>query len=60
VIILSAGPSTRPIAEFRITLPRPRDVSEIRLTPQFLELHKLIWSTMREEVMKAYERNQRV
>ncbi len=60
VIILSAGPSTRPIAEFRIDLPRPRDVSEIRMTPQFLELHRLIWSTMREEVMKAYERNQRV
>lgn len=60
VIILSAGPSTRPIAEFQITLPRPRDVSEIRMTPQFLELHKLIWSTLKEEVMKAYERNQRV
>jgi NitT/TauT family transport system ATP-binding protein len=60
VIILSAGPSTRPIAEFPIDLPRPRDVSEIRMTPQFLELHRLIWSTMREEVMKAYEQNQRV
>ena len=60
VIILSAGPSTRPIAEFAIDLPRPRDVSEIRMTPRFLELHKLIWSAMREEVLKAYERNQRV
>ena len=60
VIILSAGPSTRPIAEFAIDLPRPRDVSEIRMTPRFLELHKLIWSAMREEVLKAYERNQRI
>ena len=60
VIILSAGPSTHPIAEFVIDLPRPRDVAEIRMTPRFLELHKLIWSAMREEVLKAYERNQRV
>jgi len=60
VIILSAGPSTRPIAEFAIDLPRPRDVSEIRMTPRFLELHQLIWSAMREEVLKAYERNQRL
>jgi NitT/TauT family transport system ATP-binding protein len=59
VIILSAGPSTRPIAEFVIDLPRPRDVSEIRMTPRFVELHHLIWAAMKEEVLKAYERNQR-
>ena len=58
VIVLSAGPSTRPIAEFVIDLPRPRDVAEIRLTPRFLEVHQMIWSTMRDEVLKAYERNQ--
>ncbi len=58
VIILSAGPSTRPIAEFVIDLPRPRDVSEIRMTPRFVELHQMIWAAMREEVLKAYERNQ--
>ncbi len=57
VIVLSAGPSTRPIAEFAIDLPRPRDVSEIRLMPRFLELHRLIWGTMKTEVLKAYERN---
>src|SRR5439155_776653 len=27
VILLSAGPATRPIGEFRIDLPRPRDVA---------------------------------
>jgi NitT/TauT family transport system ATP-binding protein len=58
VVILSAGPSTRPIAEFVIDLPRPRDVSEIRLTPRFVELHQLIWAAMRDEVLKAYARNQ--
>jgi NitT/TauT family transport system ATP-binding protein len=54
VIVLSAGPATRPIGEFKIDLPRPRDVAEIRLTQHFLELHNEIWKTMREEVLKAY------
>jgi NitT/TauT family transport system ATP-binding protein len=58
VIILSAGPGTRPIAEFAVDLPRPRDVSEVRMTPRFVELHHQIWDAMREEVLKAYERNQ--
>lgn len=54
VIVLSAGPATRPIGEFPIDLPRPRDVAEIRLTPAFLELHERIWHAMREEVLKGY------
>ncbi len=58
VIILSAGPGTRPIAEFNIDLPRPRDVYEIRSTPRFIELHMQIWDRLKEEVLKAYERNQ--
>ena len=28
------------------------------MTPAFVELHHLIWNAMREEVLKAYERNQ--
>jgi NitT/TauT family transport system ATP-binding protein len=57
VVVLSAGPGTRPIGDFVIDLPRPRDVSEIRLTQQFLALHQNIWHTMRDEVLKAYSRN---
>ncbi|SKA17106.1 NitT/TauT family transport system ATP-binding protein [Enhydrobacter aerosaccus] len=56
VLVLSAGPGTHPIGDFRIDLPRPRDVSEIRMTPAFLALHKEIWGAMKEEVLKAYER----
>ena len=56
VVVLSAGPGTRPIGDFRIDLPRPRDVSEIRMTPAFLALHKEIWGAMKEEVLKAYQR----
>jgi NitT/TauT family transport system ATP-binding protein len=55
VIVLSAGPATHPIGEFLIDLPRPRDVSEIRMTPHFLELHEKIWSAMKEEVLKGYQ-----
>ena len=54
VIVLSAGPGSRPIGEFFIDLPRPRDVAEIRLTPAFLQLHERIWHTMRDEVLKGY------
>jgi NitT/TauT family transport system ATP-binding protein len=54
VIVLSAGPKTRPIGEFVIDLPRPRDVAEIRLTPEYLELHERIWHAMRDEVLKGY------
>lgn len=58
VIILSAGPSTHPIAEFHIDLPRPRDVAEIRMTPRFVEIYHQIWDAMKAEVLKAYEHNQ--
>ena len=59
VVVLSAGPETRPIGEFAIDLPRPRDVSEIRLTPRFIDLHARIWHAMKEEVLKGYARQQR-
>jgi NitT/TauT family transport system ATP-binding protein len=55
VVVLSAGPATRPIAEFPIDLPRPRDVAEIRMTPHFQELQERIWSVLRDEVLKAYQ-----
>jgi NitT/TauT family transport system ATP-binding protein len=54
VLVMSAGPASRVIGEFAIDLPRPRDVSEIRLTPRFVELHRLIWTALRDEVQKAY------
>lgn len=54
VIVLSAGPGTHPIGEFAIDLPRPRDVSEVRMHPRFVELHAAIWGVLREEVLKGY------
>jgi NitT/TauT family transport system ATP-binding protein len=58
VVVLSAGPESHPIGEYRIDLPRPRDVAEIRLSPRFIELHGNIWRAMKEEVLKAYAQQQ--
>jgi NitT/TauT family transport system ATP-binding protein len=54
VVVLSAGPAAHPVGEFPIDLPRPRDVAEIRLTPEFVELHRAIWQTLKHEVSKAH------
>jgi len=59
VIVLSAGPATRPIGEFIIDLPRPRDVNEIRMTPRFVELHTDIWHVMKDEVLKGYAQSKK-
>jgi len=55
VVVLSAGPATRPIAEFAIDLPRPRDMAEIRMTPGFQALQERIWAVLRDEVLRAYQ-----
>jgi NitT/TauT family transport system ATP-binding protein len=55
VVVLSAGPQSRPIAEFSIDLPRPRDVQEVALTPRFVELHRAVWQALKQEVLKAHE-----
>jgi NitT/TauT family transport system ATP-binding protein len=55
VLLLSAGPESRQIAQYRIDLPRPRDVSEVGLQPRFVELHAAIWHALKDEVMKAHQ-----
>jgi len=59
VVVLSAGPASHPIGEFAIDMPRPRDVSEIKMHPRFLELHAQIWGVLRDEVLKGYQQQQR-
>jgi NitT/TauT family transport system ATP-binding protein len=54
VVVLSAGPATRPIGDFSIDLPRPRNVAEVRTQPRFVELHTQIWNVLRDEVLKGY------
>jgi NitT/TauT family transport system ATP-binding protein len=55
VVILSAGPGSRVVGEFRIDLARPRDVAEVRADPRFVELHKAIWDVLRDEVLAGYQ-----
>src|SRR5438067_11092124 len=40
VVVLSAGPASRPIGEFAVDLARPRDVAEVRSDRRFVELHE--------------------
>jgi NitT/TauT family transport system ATP-binding protein len=54
VVIMSAGPSARIIGDWRVRLPRPRDISEVRLEDGFHALHREIWGVLRDEVMKGY------
>jgi sulfonate transport system ATP-binding protein len=54
VVIMSAGPSARIIGDWRVPLGRPRDISEVRMEKQFHELHREIWSVLKDEVMKGY------
>src|SRR3954451_12162292 len=55
VVIMSAGPSARIIGDWPVPLPRPRDISEIRLERDFHELHREIWEALKDEVMKGYQ-----
>ena len=54
VVIMSTGPDAKLIGDFTIPLARPRDVSEIKLSPEFQELHRDIWHLLKEQVLKAY------
>jgi NitT/TauT family transport system ATP-binding protein len=54
VVIMSAGPGARIIGDWRVQLPRPRDIMEVRLEKEFHSLHREIWSVLKEEVLKGY------
>src|SRR5689334_17126736 len=56
VVVLAAGPRSRPVSELAIDLPRPRDVAEIRMEARFVALHAQIWQTLKQQVMVAHAR----
>jgi NitT/TauT family transport system ATP-binding protein len=49
VVVMTAGPGTVKDV-VTIDLPRPRKVEEIRLTPEFTEIYRGVWDSLREEV----------
>jgi NitT/TauT family transport system ATP-binding protein len=60
VVIMSAGPSARIIGDWRVPLPRPRDITEVRLDKEFHSLHREIWSVLKTEVLKGYAQSSQV
>ena len=54
VVIMSAGPGSRIIGDWPVSLPRPRDIFEVRLDKAFHALHRDIWNVLKDEVMKTY------
>ena len=54
VVIMSAGPASRIMGEWRVPLGRPRDIAEVKLEPAFHELHREIWHVLKTEVLKGY------
>ncbi|HKB10415.1 MAG TPA: ABC transporter ATP-binding protein [Vicinamibacterales bacterium] len=54
VVILSAGPAARVVAQHQVALDRPRDLMELRTTSAFVDLYRQIWAVLREEVRKSH------
>jgi len=54
VVIMSAGPGSRIIGDWKVPLQRPRDIMEIRMDKDFHALHRDIWSVLKDEVLKGY------
>jgi NitT/TauT family transport system ATP-binding protein len=54
VVIMSAGPASRIIGDWRVPLPRPRDIAEVKVEAGFHALHRDIWHVLKGEVLKGY------
>ncbi|MEP6693859.1 MAG: ABC transporter ATP-binding protein [Chloroflexota bacterium] len=58
VVVITAGPGTVK-GTYRVDLPRPRNLTEIRFQPEFARIYKEIWNDLRDEVLVSYERSKR-
>ena len=54
VVIMSAGPAARIIGDWKVKLPRPRDIAEVKIEVAFQDLHREIWATLKAEVLRGY------
>jgi len=57
VYVLTAGPATVK-SVYPIDIARPRIASEIRYEPHFVELSRLIWNDLRDEVQRGAARTE--
>ena len=58
VFVITAGPGTVK-STYKVDLPRPRNVAEIRFPPRFAEIYEEIWKDLKDEVLVSYERQKR-
>src|SRR5438477_2668233 len=58
VFVITAGPGTVK-STYKVDLPRPRNVAEIRFQPRFVEIYEEIWKDLLDEVLVSYERQKR-
>jgi len=58
VFVITAGPGTVK-STYKVDLPRPRNVAEIRFQPRFAEIYEEIWKDLKDEVLVSYERQKR-
>jgi len=55
IVVMTANPG-RVKREYRVDLPRPRNVNEIRFDPRFRDIHEEIWSALKDEVLSSHAR----
>jgi NitT/TauT family transport system ATP-binding protein len=53
VFVLSAGPASRVVGRYPVTLDRPRHLIDIKLDARFHQLFATIWGDLRHEVLKS-------
>ena len=56
VVVITAGPGTVK-GTYKVDLPRPRNIAEVRFQPRFVQLYEEIWNDLRDEVLVSYERS---
>ena len=59
VVVMTAAPATVK-GIFKVDLPRPRNVAEIRFDTKFVNLYQKIWESLRSEVKTSYERSKQL
>lgn len=57
VYVLTAGPATVK-SVYPIDIPRPRVASEIRYDARFIEISRVIWNDLRDEVLRGASRDE--
>lgn len=55
ILVFTSGPGTIK-REYRVDLPRPRDVFHIHETPGFSDLYDALWDDIRTEIERSRER----